>query len=527
MAQSKSPARAAGMIMLLILGSRILGFVRETITGQLFTRMETDAFFQAFLIPDLMYYLLVGGAMSAAFIPIFTEYLSKRDEREAWEVANTFINTAGLFLVVFTALGIIFAPGLSRLIGRGFSGEKLTLLIRLIRMMFPAVCFSALTGLFMGVLNSYQHFFAPAFGPNVYNVFIIAGAAVLGSRYGVTGMAIGVVVGAACNLLTQLIFLGPKRGFYRLTFKWSNPGFRRMLILMLPAVLGLSVSQINLAVNGALASTLAEGSITALRFANRLIQLPLGIFAMAISTAFFPTMTRQVAAGNLDGFKETFARGLRFILFVTIPSAVGLIVLRQPIVAVLFQYGRFSAANTWATAYALTFYSLGIFSNAAILLVPRAFYALQDTLTPMLVGVVTVLANVLMNIAFLRYTNLGHGGLALAFSITGTLNMLAGLTILNFRLKGIGAGSMLLTFFKSVVASALMGTAAYGVYRGSRLALSGILGAGRLFDLTVVALGMAVGVAVYLGLAYVLRMPEFEMLMSMIRRRERGVGEAS
>lgn len=518
---SKNPARAAGMIMLLILASRILGFVRETLTGQLFSRMETDAFFQAFLIPDLMYYLLVGGALSAAFIPVFTEYLSRRNEREAWEIGNTFINSAILALAAVVVLGMIFAPALGRLVAPGFSGEQQVLLIRLIRMMFPAVGFTAVASLFMGVLNSYQHFFAPAFGPNVYNVFIIAGAAFFGARYGVTGMAIGVVVGAAFNLLTQVIFLREKRALYRPELNWRHPGFRRMLILMAPAVVGLSVTQINLAVNSALASKLAEGSITALRFASRLIQLPLGIFGMAISTAFFPTMTRQIATGDVDGFKATFSRGLRFILFITLPSAMGLIVLSNPIVGLLFQYGRFTAANASATAYALVFYSIGLFANTAILIIPRAFYSLQDTVTPMLVGVSTMVLNVLLNLAFLQFTNLKHGGLALAFSITGVINMLAALILLRRKLHEIDGTRIMTTFVKSLAVSGVMGVVVFFVYRASSVLLRPLIGAGRLFDLIVVGLGLVVGLVVYLGIAHIMKMPELDVLLSMVRRRER------
>ncbi|HAH97230.1 MAG TPA: murein biosynthesis integral membrane protein MurJ, partial [Firmicutes bacterium] len=228
MAQSKNPARAAGMIMILILLSRVLGFVRETLMGRLFSRMETDAFFAAFVIPDLMYYLLVGGALSAAFIPVFSGYLSKGEEKEAWEAGSTFINTTVSALIILTILGMIFSPLLPAIVAPGFEGEKLSLLIRLTRMMFPAVCFTAMAGLLMGVLHSYQHFFAPALGPNIYNIFIIAGAALLGRQYGVGGMAVGVVVGAVSNFLTQLIFLKKKRQFYRPIFNWSHPGFRRM-----------------------------------------------------------------------------------------------------------------------------------------------------------------------------------------------------------------------------------------------------------------------------------------------------------
>jgi putative peptidoglycan lipid II flippase len=519
-ADGKNPARAAGMIMMLSLLSRMLGFVRETLMGRLFSRLETDAFFAAFVIPDLMYYLLIGGALGAAFIPVFSGYLSKGDEKEAWAAGSTFINTSVSALIIVTILGMIFAPLLSAIVAPGFEGEKLLLLIRLTRMMFPAVCFTAIAGLLMGVLHSYQHFFAPALGPNVYNIFIIAGAGLLGSAYGVSGMAVGVVVGAIFNFLTQLLFLKDKAQFYRPVFNWSHPGFRRMLILMLPAVIGLSVTQINLAVNNSLASGLAEGSITALRFSNRLIQLPLGIFAMAISTAFFPTMTKQAASGDLTGYKDTFSRSLRFIFFITLPSAVGLIVLRQPIVALLFEGGAFTAEHTAATAYALVFYSIGLAGHAAIQIIPRAFYALQDTITPMYVGIGAVVINIVLNFAFLRFTNLEHGGLALAFSISGVLNMLVSLWLLRRKLNGINGRSIATRFMKALVASAIMG---FGTYLTYRLCLQVFQQyfTGRFLDLIIVGIGIVVGVALYMFAAYLLKMPELKLVGSMLKRRGR------
>ncbi|HAW71448.1 MAG TPA: murein biosynthesis integral membrane protein MurJ [Firmicutes bacterium] len=525
MAQSKNPARAAGMIMILILLSRVLGFVRETLMGRLFSRMETDAFFAAFVIPDLMYYLLVGGALSAAFIPVFSGYLSKGEEKEAWEAGSTFINTTVSALIILTILGMIFSPLLPAIVAPGFEGEKLSLLIRLTRMMFPAVCFTAMAGLLMGVLHSYQHFFAPALGPNIYNIFIIAGAALLGRQYGVGGMAVGVVVGAVSNFLTQLIFLKKKRQFYRPIFNWSHPGFRRMLALMLPAVIGLSVTQINLAVNNALASELAEGSITALRFANRLIQLPLGIFATAISTAFFPTMTRQAASGDMTSFKDTFARSLRFIFFITLPSAVGLIVLRQPIVALLFEGGAFTAEHTAATAYALVFYSVGLAAHAAIQIIPRAFYALQDTITPMFVGIGAVVINIVLNFAFLKFSNLAHGGLALAFSISGILNMLVAMWLLRRKLNGINGRGIVISFMKSLIASVIMGFGTYLAYRFSRQILQPFF-TGRMLDLIVVGLGVVTGILLFLVAAYLLKMPELKLVASMVKRRGKGSKQA-
>ena len=221
-------AKAAGMISLMFLLSRILGFVRENLSGRLFDRFETDSFFAAFIIPDTMYYLLVGGALSAAFIPIFTEYLTKGEEEEGWRVASTFINLPCILLTGFTSLGMVFAGAVAPLEAPGFPPDKMRLLVQLTWIMFPAVCFTAMAGLISGALNSYQHFFAPALGPVFYNIAIVIGAFWLGPQWGIKGMATGVVIGAMGNFFIQVLFLR-KYGaqFYRFGYiDLKNPGFR-------------------------------------------------------------------------------------------------------------------------------------------------------------------------------------------------------------------------------------------------------------------------------------------------------------
>lgn len=518
---SQRATRAAGMIAGMILISRLLGFVRETIAGRLFSRAETDAFFAAFGIPDFMYYLLVGGALSAAFIPLFTEYLTRKEEEEGWRMASTFINFTVVVLIGFTVFGMIFSRQLAPLQAHGFEGSKLELLITLTKMMFPAVFFTALAGLMGGILNSYQHFFAPALGPVVYNVAIILGAYFLGPRYGVIGMAVGVVVGAAANFVTQAFYVARNtKGYLPNYINLKHPGIRRMFLLMIPALLGLSATQINILVTNTMASVLQEGSITALRFANRLILLPIGIFAMAISTAFFPTLSRLTADGKWEEFRRTLATGIRMILFVTIPSAVGFLLLRVEIVQLLFEGQKFTPAHTQATAYALAFYCIGLFAHGAIQLLPRGFYSLKDTKTPVLISMGTVAVSIALNFIFLRFTNLSHGGFALSFSIMGILNMALSLYFLRKKVGGIDGRNMAKTFLQSVLASVAMGLAlaagkpAVGAII-SRLGLS--LG---MSNLGFVAGAMAVGIGAYFLAAYLLRMDEVKMMGRILRRRK-------
>lgn len=520
-------AKAASIVMVAILVSRILGFLRERAVAEVFGRTATtDVFFAAFALPDLMYQLLVGGALSSAFIPVFTQYLAKDEEQEAWHVASIFLNATFLILLLVMILGVIFTPSLAPLVGVGFTGEQKDLLVLLMRVTFPAVFFTALAGLCMGVLHSYQKFLTPALGPIIYNLGQILGAYFLGPIVGIMGMAVGTVLGAMGNFSIQFPEVWRRaRKHYRPVLNFRHPGIRRMGELMLPAVLGLSISQVNVIVSQNLASTLETGSIVALRLANRLINFPLGIFAMGISTAVFPTLARLVARGERNEFIRTLSFGLRIVFFITIPSALGMAFLRVPIVRLLFESGEFTSADTAATAFALLFYVPGLFAQAALQVTTRGFYSLQDTRTPVKIGFVTVLVNLLLSLGFLNFTNLGAGGLALAYSLSSIFNVLLAFAILGRRLPGLLQGSLGITLLKSTAASLVMGISAAWTASmlGSRL---GLAGKGAQLIQTFGAIG--VGVLVYLVLSLVLRMEETQFVFRLLegrllrRRKEQG-----
>lgn len=514
---NRSVAKAAGFVMIMIFISRFIGFIREMLSAKIFGRgAATDAFFAAFTIPDVMYYLLVGGALSSAFIPVFTEYLAKDQEKEGWEAASTFINVALILLASCTILGVIFAPVLAPLVAYDFKGARLELLIKLMRFMFPGVFCTAVAGLQMGILNSYRHFFAPTMGPIVYNIGIIFGAVVLGHRYGVAGMAAGVVIGACTNVLTQFPFVFARNKGYKLKIDLSNPGYRRMIRLMLPTLIGLSVTQINLVINQNFASGLSEGSITALRYANRLMQLPLGIFAMGISQAIFPTLTRQVASGAMDSYKRTFTLGIRGVFFITLPAAVGLIVLRVPLVKLLFQHGAFTYQDTLATSVALAYYSIGLLAASTIQVMTRVFYAIHDTATPVKTGIAMVVLNFFLNLGFIRFTHLDHAGLALAFSIDGTVNMLLLLYILNRKIGGYDIKALAVTISKGLLAALAMGVVVYFTSRG----ISNIIDVNSLHNLFIqVMVSVAVGGSVYGMAAYLMKMEEVGFVFDLVKRR--------
>lgn len=510
-------AKAAGLLMVATTLSRVLGFVRERGIAQIFGRTRlTDIFFAAFSIPDLMYYLLIGGALSAAFIPVFTSYLANNKEKEGWYVASTFINVTVLLLFAFTILGIIFAPRLAPLVAYNFTGRDLQLLVRQMRFMFPAVFFTALAGLQMGILNSYQVFGPPAFGPIVYNLAIIAACYLLGPSMSLTGLAIGVVVGAIGNFFVQFPFVRAYNKGYQFVMDFSHPGIRKIFKLMVPSLLGLSVTQINLIINQSLASGLAAGSITALRYANRLMQLPLGIFAMGISTAIFPTLARQASRREMDDFRATFSLGLRSVFFITVPAGIGLWVLGEPIVRLLFQGAEFTAADTKATAFALGFYSLGLFAQSGIQVITRVYYSLNDTVTPVLTGLATVVLNVLLNLFFLSQTNLAHGGLALAFSISGIFNFFALVFFLRRKIGAMGGGKIAWSFMKTAIASLGMGL---GVIWATGLIQPKVNLSSTLGQLIEVGGGIAVGLLVYFVAAYLMGMEELELVLDLVKKK--------
>lgn len=514
----KRVARAAGIVMFLIFLSRVLGFVRERAIATVFGRTaETDVFFAAFAIPDLMYQLLVGGVISSAFIPVFTQYLASDKEDEAWYVASSFMNLTMILLFVLTVLGIIFAPLLAPLVGVGFEGAERELLVSLMRITFPAVFFTALSGLEMGVLNSYQRFTLPALAPLLYNTAQILGAYILGPIFGIVGMAYGTIVGSFGSFAVQmpLVFKKAKTRFRRV-IDFKHPGIRKMFRLMIPAIIGLSIVQINMIVGQNLASLLEEGTIVALRLANRLINFPLGVFAMGLSTAIFPTLSSHVARNEMNEFRQTFSFGLRVIFYITLPAAVGLAVLRVPIVRLLFETGEFTSHDTQVTAYALLFYAAGLFAQSGLQILTRAFYSLQDTITPVKIGLVTVGLNLVFSLMFIYWTNLGVGGLALAFSLTSLIQMVIAIFVLRRKLGGIDGRRIFNTIGRALLASIVMGISAYYATNLAGVFVDITTVTGRLIE---TFSGIAVGVVVYIVASFVFQMEEPRFVLNLIKEK--------
>ena len=512
-------AKAAGILMVAMVASRILGYVRDMVIYAYFGQNNlTDAYNAAFSIPDFLYYLLVGGALSSAFIPVFASYIATNKEEEGWRVASTIFNLVIIMMLAGITLGIIFAPALIQFLVPGFSPDNIALTVKMTRIMFFQTFFMALNGISMGILNSYQQFLAPAVGSVVYNLGIIV-AGLIFSHFldlGIMGFAIGVVIGAACNFAVQLPALLKIGLRYQFVIDLKHPGVRKIGTLILPVLIGLSVTQFNLFVNQNLGSTLPSGMISALRVAQRIMQLPIGVFAIAIAVAVFPTLTGQAAREERELFKETTSLGLRTIFFITIPSAIGLIALRVPIVRLLFEQGLFTASDTSATAFALFFYCFGLFAYSALQLLNRVFYSLQDTLTPVTVGILTIVINIVLN--FLLIKPMGHGGLALAYSLAGIINMLLLLYIFKKKVGSIDGRRIVHSFLLTVGISAVMGFAAYQTAELMESVISVSTKYGQLLQ---VGAGITVGVLVFVFLAFCLKMEEGELVKKILSRRFR------
>ncbi len=381
-------------------------------------------------------------------------------------------------------------------------------------LLLSTVIFGA-SGLIMGALNAMQHFLLPAAAPVIRNLAIILSAIFLAPRYGVQGLVVGAIVGAVGHLLVQVPILPRFGARYTPSLTWRDDGVIEVARLMGPRVLGLFFVHLNFIVNTALASGLAAGSLSALTYAWRLMLLPLGIFAQAVGIAAFPTFAAQVAAGEHDEMRRGFGLILRTIFFITLPAAAGLVVLGGPLVQILYERGQFTAQSTQAVVYALQFYALGLVFHAGVEIIVRAYYALHDTLTPVIVGVAAMLLNIVLSLWWVNL--LSYGGLALANSVATALEMLALIWLLRPRLGGLNLRVLVPSILRSLGATAVMAWAVWGWLAWLE---SGGVDAGWLAGGWLAALGgMALAGAVYVGASLLLGSPELNMVRQMIAGR--------
>lgn len=519
-------AGATGIMMASILASRLLGLVRDAvISHQLGQKYAADVYKGAFQIPDLLFFLIAGGALSSAFIPVFTSCIAEGREDDAW---NLFSAVATIMFVVvgaFVVFGEVFTAPLMHLVNPGFPPAKVAATVPLTRIVLPAqVCFF-IGGLLMGCQFARGKFLIPSLGPIVYNIGIIIGGLVLYRWLGLPGFCWGALGGAVAGNFFLQIWGAKRVGMrFRISFAGRRPDVVRVWKLMLPVVLGVALPQVSIWINRAFAGVLGDGPMAALDNANRIMQVPLGIFAQAMAVAVFPTLSALAATGRLAEMRDTSSGSLRSLLFLTIPSSVYLILMATPIVQLLLQHGKFHADDTALASVALGFYGIGIFAWSAQSILSRSFYALQDTVTPVLIGTGVTLVFVPMNWLFMNTLAMGIRGLALATTVAAILHAVVMLWVLRRRLGGFDGRRLALSVARVLAASAAGGVACWGARSGVDWVLGAAVG-GTLHVKAVAAIellaGAAAGGLVYVGACVLLRAQELREAVGLLRRRAR------
>lgn len=413
--------------------SRLFGLFRDIVIADRFGAGPAyDSYLIAFYIPHFLRRLLGEGALALSFIPVYTGYL-QTNKQEARKMASNALNLALFSFPFIIAIGILFAPYFIPFLASGFSTPQQQLTIELTRVIFPFIGIIGIAALIMGILKSKKSFFAPSFAPVFFNVGVIAGALLIGNWFArpIFGLAVGVLVGGLGQLLFQVPYL-KKQGF---VWQWNlfplHPGMKRALRLMIPVVVGLIAMQVNVLVDNKLASHLIPGSVSALQYANRLFQLPLGLFAIAISSAILPRLSEKWVQGNREGFSEMLNRGVKFSLLVIVPATVGLFLLGKPIIELLFEHRNFLPSDTLKTVHVLHLYLVGLMGYSFVTLFTRAFYSIEDTKTPVMVGIIAVGVNVGLDLLLVGPMKVG--GLALATGVSGLVN--GGLLVWTFKVK--------------------------------------------------------------------------------------------
>jgi putative peptidoglycan lipid II flippase len=461
----KLNTKAAGIVGLAVLCSRVLGLAREQIFAGLFGGGRVmDAFTIAFRTPNLLRDLFAEGALSTAFVTTFSKTAAVEGDEAAWRLADKVATLAVISLSAITLVGMLVAPWLVSILAPGFDPAKAALTVTLTRIMYPFILLVSLAALVMGMLNAKSVFGVPAMASSFFNLGSIIGGVAIGwwldpgfGPTAVVGLAAGTLIGGALQLAVQIPALRRLGYVFRPDFNWRDKGVKAILRLMGPSVVAASSTQVNVMINSVFASNLGDGPTFWLAVAFRLMQLPLGIFGVALGTVALPLLARMAATGNLTSFRSELARGIRLAFLMTIPASVGLILLAEPIISVLYQHGRFGAFETAQAAAALRFYAIGLCSYAALKVLVNAFYALDRRKTPMMVSFAAVALNLLLNWIFTLRLGWGHRGLALSTACIATSNFLILYFLMRRHLQFLETRAMLGLLGKIAVASVVLG----------------------------------------------------------------------
>ena len=517
--ESRGVASAAGVVALGFIGSRLLGLMRSAAIASVFgTEPELSAYWVAFRLPDLVFQVLAGATLAAAFIPTFSRVQLRAGEDAAWRLASSVLNLIAIATGVAAAIAWLLAPLLVPLLAPGLgeeSGRELelrALAIELTRVMLISPVLFGISGMLTGILNARQHFLAPALAPMFYNLGIIGGAVFLGERFGVYGLATGVVLGSAGHLLVQLPALRGTGMRWSVTLDLTSEGVAEVARLMGPRVIGLAAAQINFVVMMFFASFVSDQAISAINYAFLMAMLPVGVIGMAISTALFPTLAQQAATRQEQTLRATLASSLRMILFLSIPAALGLVVLAEPAVVLLLKRGAFDDASVAPVTAALQLFALGIAANAAIEILSRGFYAFSDTRTPVQFAVLAMVLNVALSAALVG--PFGVRGLAAAGSLAAYAECAGLWFALHRRLGGLGRRQVLRSVLRTVLATLVMGQVM--VVAIVLLRATGIEATTTLDALTTALVAGLAGVAAFATAAGQLRSEEYRFIATRL-----------
>lgn len=514
----RSLAQITGFLVIMSALSRVLGYVREIVMTTVFGQgWMTDAYKAAFLIPDFLYLILVGGAFSTAFIPVLSEYINRDQEDEAWRVASTIFNAMLIAVVVLMGFFYVSVPFImNHFLAVGYADETKELAIYLTRIMLLQSFMMCLSGICQGVCHVYQQFTAPAIGSLLYNIAIIVFGLWLMPTIGITGFAIGVVVGSYLNFIVHfpiLLKIGVK---WMPVLDFKHPGVHDFFRLALPVVLGLSVVYLNTFVTQNLGSQLDAGTVTALNNANRLMQLPIGIFATAIASAVFPVLTELIAKRDIRMFKRKLVEGINLNNFILIPASVGLMVVAEPLIRALFMQGKFTEENVSITASVLVFYCIGILGYSQQQILNRGMYALRDSKRAVIVNTIIIIINIVLSI--LMVGPFKAQGLALAYSIAGLVSMVLLYAFLHQKVGDLGSREIASSLLKIIIASVVMGAGVLFFLNFSDHFIDITSKSQQLLELF---LAVCIGIVIYIVMAVVLRIEEMQAAVNMLRRKIR------
>ena len=521
----ESIARSAGVVSIAVFMSRVTGLVRESVMARLFgAGLIYDAFMLGFRIPNLARDLFAEGALSSAFVPTFTDYLTNRSKEDAARLVNLVATALILILGIFCTLGVVFAPALVHLLAPSYAAVpgKFELAVRMTRIMFPFLLLVALAAQAMGVLNASHKFGVPAMASTFFNIGSVGFGISLGICLGpllhisrIEAMAIGVVLGGALQLCWQLPSLYRLGYRFGLIFQWDHPGLARIGRLMIPAIIGNAAVQVNVVVNTNFASAIADplrgldGPVSWLSYAFRFMQLPLGLFGVAVGSATLPSISRSAAAGNMDEFRKTLSKSLSIIFLLTLPSSVGLIVLGKSIIGGIYQGGQFQIYDTQQTSVALSCYAVGLAGYAALKVLSPAFYTLGDARTPMIVSLSSIGINFITAYLTVHYTGLGHAGLAMSTSVVALVGFLVLFEILRRRIGGVYGRELRASIGKVVIASAVMAAVTWV----STHAVENWLGVSQMARLGDLSISIPLGFLVFYATCRALGVTELDMML--------------